>query len=68
MSQKNINQKLEESGFRPQSSKNKNEPCPFCNQRTVEKWGIIACINGKKQRFKCNNCGHTFYFEIVVNA
>lgn len=35
--------------------------CPECNSTTVVRIGFIVTKSGKKQRYKCNKCGRTFY-------
>jgi len=36
--------------------------CPYCktNEYTVGH-GFNVTVEGKKRRFKCQKCGHTFY-------
>jgi ribosomal protein S27E len=37
--------------------------CPNCQSEQVVKLGFITNVEGKKQRYKCQNCGKTFYEE-----
>jgi len=38
----------------------KNPKCPHCSSKS-QKSGKIATLQGKKQRYRCNECGKTFY-------
>jgi transposase-like protein len=38
-------------------------PCPDCNSKNTTKWGFSPNRHGKKQRYVCFDCGHTFYKE-----
>ena len=40
--------------------------CPYCNQPKVQRFGYVATIHGKKQRFKCYNCGKSFFAEKML--
>jgi len=35
--------------------------CPRCKSKHIVKIGTIVTRKGKKQRFKCQKCGTTFY-------
>ena len=35
--------------------------CPRCQNRQVWKVGFIPTVGGRKDRFKCTVCAHTFY-------
>ncbi len=35
--------------------------CPECRSNKVVRMGFIVTRNGKKQRYRCNKCGRTFY-------
>jgi len=37
-----------------------NPKCPHCSS-TTQKSGIIGTLKGKKQRYRCIECGKTFY-------
>ena len=39
-----------------------NPNCPHCGSKT-QKSGIIGTLEGKKQRYRCIECGKTFYDE-----
>lgn len=42
--------------------KNQNIQCPFCKEMTGQKSGIKATVSqGKKQRYKCRECGRSWY-------
>ena len=39
--------------------------CVKCNSNNIVKFGKIPTVkNGKRQRYRCQECGHTFYGEI----
>ena len=35
--------------------------CPKCGSVNYQKIGFIPGINGPKQRYRCSDCGKTFY-------
>lgn len=35
--------------------------CPRCQSQQVWKVGFVPTVRGRKDRFKCTNCGHSFY-------
>lgn len=35
--------------------------CPRCQTQEIWKVGYIPTIHGRKDRFKCTHCGHSFY-------
>ncbi len=35
--------------------------CPTCNSEHTVRHGFNTNIGGKRQRRKCQECGHTFY-------
>lgn len=35
--------------------------CPECGSTTVVRIGLIVTRAGRKQRYRCNTCGRTFY-------
>jgi transposase-like protein len=35
--------------------------CPKCGSRAVWNYGYIPTREGKKQRYKCTDCAHSFY-------
>ena len=35
--------------------------CPYCKNERVQKVGKYATITEKKQRYKCPECGRSFY-------
>lgn len=35
--------------------------CPECHSTKVVKHGTVVNVSGKRQRYKCMDCGHTFY-------
>lgn len=36
--------------------------CPYCSSQRIWKSGKIPIVNkGKRQRYKCAECGKTFY-------
>jgi len=35
--------------------------CPRCQSAKTVRHGFIRNVNGKWQRRKCQDCGHTFY-------
>lgn len=35
--------------------------CPKCHTQEIWKVGYIPTIHGRKDRFKCTRCAHTFY-------
>ena len=37
--------------------------CPECESEKLVKLGKIPTRNGKKQRFRCQECGKTMYEE-----
>jgi len=39
-----------------------NPKCPHCSSKS-QKSGIIATLTEKKQRYRCIECGKTFYEE-----
>jgi transposase-like protein len=39
--------------------------CPKCNSSEIQKIGKIPTCQGKKQRYRCRNCGKTFYIGQV---
>jgi hypothetical protein len=38
----------------------KTVACPNCNTKSLRKYGFSITIKGKKQRYQCKDCGHTF--------
>lgn len=40
--------------------------CKYCNSERLQKIGFIPTIKGKKQRYRCSECGHTFYGDSYV--
>lgn len=47
--------------------------CPYCRSKIVWKSGILPSVRkGKRQRYKCGDCGKTWYNDspimIVVRA
>jgi len=44
--------------------KNENEiKCPSCGKTNISKLGIFIQKSGKKQRYRCKDCGRTFFVE-----
>lgn len=39
--------------------------CPRCNSPRIWKYGFVPTIKGRKIRYKCTDCGHSFYKEAV---
>jgi transposase-like protein len=38
--------------------------CPRCGSDHISKHGIkITVSQGRKQRYQCQECGHTFYYK-----
>jgi transposase-like protein len=38
--------------------------CPYCQSWKTSKLGYnISVFKGKRKRFKCNDCGHSFYLS-----
>lgn len=36
--------------------------CPYCKNEKVQKCGLYPTVKeGKKQRYRCFECGRTFY-------
>lgn len=35
--------------------------CPYCKNEKIQKVGKYATVKGKKQRYKCTECGRSFY-------
>jgi transposase-like protein len=35
--------------------------CPKCQSTEIWKVGFVPTIKGRKDRFKCTRCAHTFY-------
>jgi transposase-like protein len=36
--------------------------CPYCKEDKIQKVGKYASVTkGKQQRYKCSECGRTFY-------
>lgn len=43
-------------------SENKPEFCPYCKNERIQKVGKYASVSkGKRQRYKCPECGRSFY-------
>ena len=40
--------------------------CPKCQSQSVWKQGFVPTIGGRKDRFKCTMCAHTFHGKAVV--
>ena len=46
----------------PNKPKNKyGVKCPKCQSQQVWKVGFVPTVGGRKDRFKCTVCAHTFY-------
>ena len=42
--------------------------CSRCGSSRVHKYGVVPTVkHGKKQRYRCYECGHTFYCEAAQN-
>jgi predicted Zn finger-like uncharacterized protein len=37
--------------------------CPECGSTKIVRFGSIPTRSGKKQRYRCQECGRTFYAE-----
>ena len=35
--------------------------CPKCQSREIWKIGFVPTVAGRKDRFKCTHCAHSFY-------
>ncbi len=35
--------------------------CLRCKSIKIQKFGKVPTVKGKKQRYRCGDCGHTFY-------
>jgi len=35
--------------------------CPYCKGKKLMRKGFMPALGGKKQRYVCWDCGHTFY-------
>ena len=45
-------------------SNEKPEFCPYCKEKHICKVGIYVSVSkGKQQRYKCFECGRTFFAE-----
>ena len=42
--------------------------CPKCKGERTVKSGFVVNVNGKRQRYKCQICGSTFYKEGEENG
>jgi transposase-like protein len=40
--------------------------CPYCGSKRVMKIGFNVTLRGRFQRYKCNNCGHSFQSDRPV--
>ena len=45
----------------------KPKHCPYCEGKRITKAGLRPTVKGKKQRYKCQECGKTFYQEETKN-
>jgi len=41
--------------------KEEKKVCKYCGSTRVIKMGFVPTVKGKKRRYRCNECGHTFY-------
>jgi len=47
-----------------QKQEQSNPNCPYCKKEHTVKFGFNTLVTkGKCQRFKCQDCGHTFYSD-----
>jgi transposase-like protein len=41
--------------------KEEKKVCKYCGSIRVNKLGFVPTVKGKKRRYICRDCGHTFY-------
>ncbi len=49
------------------STKPVKPTCPYCKSRKTQKRGMQITVGfGKRQRWMCSECGHTFYADGIA--
>ncbi|MCQ5337155.1 MAG: hypothetical protein NO475_03050 [Candidatus Methanomethylicia archaeon] len=41
--------------------KEEKKVCKYCGSTRVNRFGFVPTVKGKKRRYICRDCGHTFY-------